>query len=301
MTSSSANFGVLFVRALEEPLGLIPVRENFRVSSPNQFFEVSSVDTISTIIHGGWCGVVCLVLTSKADLIQVTKFLQTYQPSIKKEKIIRVVIFSSLNHSQVTTFLVKSGTTEVLEFDTPSRSIAHKLSVHLKLAEKAKHQPRSTAIEFDTVFKAKAQGPELLYTDKAPVKPETAIQPPAAEELMEEAVKSFEKKGASSTWNGIPVEMVGQPAKDQITVDVPKADWKVGETFTLDFETNNLGLKPLIQLQGKIQELFPHESGDREMIKVQLDLIGAEELEKIQEKVEALQDEILQFMKEAKG
>jgi hypothetical protein len=57
----------------------------------------------------------------------------------------------------------------------------------------------------------------------------------------------------------------------------------------------------LIQLHGKIKELFPHESGDREMIKVQLDLAGAENLEKIQEKVEALQDEILQFMKEAKG
>jgi hypothetical protein len=275
MASGSANFGVLFVRAVEEPLGLIPVRENFRVSSPNQFFEVSSVDTISTIIHGGWYGVVCLVLASKADLIQVTKFLQTYQPAIKTEKIIRVVIFSSLNHSQVTHFLVKSGTTEVLEFDTPPKSIAHKLSVHLKLAEKAKNQPRSTAIEFDTVFKAKAQAGEFVYTDKAPAKPEAMIQPEATEELIEEAVKSFEKKGATSTWNGIPVEMVNQPAKDQITVDVPKADWKVGEIFTLDFETNNLGLKSLIQLHGKIKELFPHESGDREMIKVQLDLAGA--------------------------
>jgi hypothetical protein len=231
----------------------------------------------------------------------VTKFLQTYQTAIKTEKNIRVVVFSSLNHSQVTHFLVKSGTTEVLEFDNPSKSIAHKLSVHLKLAEKAKHQPRSTAIEFDTVFKAKPQGAEFLYTDKAPVKAEVATLPEAPENLIEEAVKSFEKKGATSTWNGIPVEMVDQPAKDQITVDVPKADWKVGEVFTLDFETNNLGLKPLIQLHGKIKELFPHESGDREMIQVQLDMSGAEDLEKIQEKVEALQDEILQFMKEAKG
>jgi hypothetical protein len=303
MAFSSGNFGVLFVRSTEEPLGLIPVRENFRAANPDLFFEATSLEVASDLIRNNWCGVVCAILASKTDLIHLTKFLQTHFAAIKTHKTIRITIFSSLNHSQVTHFLQKAGVTEVLEFETPSRSISHKLSVHLKLVEKAKNQPRSTAIEFDTVFKGPAEksAADFVYKEKAPETIPVSLPPETSAGLAALVAKTFQKQGASASWNGMPVEMVDQPAKNQITIDVPKADWKVGEIFTLDYETQNIGLKPFMQLQGKIQELYPSENGEREMIKVQLDSAATENLEKIQEKIEALQEDILQFMKSAKG
>jgi hypothetical protein len=278
---------------------------------PDQVFEAESIAQADNLIQNGWSGVIYLVLSTRDDLVQIVNFLNRHQTEVKMAKTIRVGVFSAMMHTQVVAFLQKSAVTEVLEFETNQKAIAHKTSVHLKVIEKTLLGDEKKGIEFDKAFKGK---PEDFSTDNRHVGERSAqaipIRPKAPPVVEEEegwrtGADAFQKQGAYPKWEGKPVEIVNQTSERSLTIDVPKKDWKVGEKFAFDFETVNLELAPLLKMNAVIESLGSHELADempdRQLISIQLDSTSADRYEELQEKLDELQNGIHQFMKEAKG
>jgi hypothetical protein len=308
MAINPGKFGVLFVRVNGEPPVWGPVIQQLHETISDQVFEVESMSLASAQIQGGWIGVVYLVLLGKDDLVPIINFLLRHQREIKTAKTVRVSVFSVLTNSQVSDFLQKSGATEVLDFDTSQKAIAHKISTQLKLIEKAAQGGEKKGIEFDKSFKAKPndelsdlQHVTEKHVQPTPLRTKSSSLPEEAEPSWQTGTKAMEKQGAFPKWEGNAIEIVDQPSERSLMISVPKKDWKVGQKFALDFETLNLKMAPLLKMNGTIESLQASELDDRAMISIQLDPESAKLYAEVQDKLDELQEGIHQFLKEAKG
>jgi hypothetical protein len=307
MAVNPGKFGVLFVRAKGDPPVWGPVIQQLHETISDQVFEVESLSLASDQIHEGWSGVIYLVLTIKDDLIQIVNFLLRHQAEVKTKKTVRVGIFSAIAHSQVSDFLLRNGATEVLDFETNQKAIAHKISTHLKLIEKAVLVGEKKGIEFDKAFKGQSGNlSDLRHISERPAQPtplrtKSSSLPEKPEPSWLTGTKAMEKQGAFPQWEGNAIEIVDQASERSLTVSVPKKDWKVGQKFALDFETLNLKMAPLLKMNGTIESLQPSELDDRSMISIRLDPESAKLYAEVQDKLDELQEGILQFLKEAKG
>jgi hypothetical protein len=246
------------------------------------------------------------VMSTKEDLVHIINFLLRHQAKVKVTKTVRVGVFSAVDHTQIVAFLQKSGVTEVLEFNTNQKAIAHKISTHLKVIEKILSGGERKGIEFDKSFKGKSGdlsggNQQIGNVQVTPLRTRSVSLPEVEESRWETGADAFAKKGATSMWEGKPVEVVNQTSERTLTIDVPKKDWKIGEKFALDFETVNLQLAPLLKMNGTVESLETSELDDRTLISIQLDPASAKLYEELQDKLDELQNDIQDFMKEAKG
>jgi len=308
MAVNPGKFGVLFVRVKGEPPVWGPVIQQLHETISDQVFEVESLSLASSQIQAGWIGVVYLVLVEKEDLVQIISFLSRHQAEVKTKKTLRVGVFSVLTNTQVSDFLQKSGATEVLDFDTNQKAIAHKIATQLKLIEKAAQGGEKKGIEFDKSFKAKSndnlsdlQHVAERHVQPTPLRTKSSTLPEEAEPSWQTGTKAMEKQGAFPKWEGNAIEIVDQASERSLTISVPKKDWKVGQKFALDFETLNLKMAPLLKMNGTVESLQSSEIDDRALISIQLDPESARLYAEIQDKLDELQEGIHQFMKEAKG
>jgi hypothetical protein len=305
MAESPGKLGVLFVHAEGEPPLWGETISHLSEVIPDQVFEVRSLTQADAAIQGDWAGVVYLVMSTKDDLVHIINFLLRHQAKIKMAKTVRVGVFSSVDHTQIVTFLQKSGVTEVLDFNTNQKAIAHKISTHLKVIEKILSGGERKGIEFDKSFKGKSGdlsgGNQQVGTAQVtPLRTRSVSLPEVEESRWETGANAFAPKGATSKWQGNPVEIVNQVER-LLTLDVPKKDWKIGEKFTLDFETVNLDLAPLLKMNGTVESTEASELEGRSLVSVQLDPASAKLYEDLQNKLDELQTDIQDFMKEAKG
>jgi hypothetical protein len=306
MAVNPGKFGVLFVRASGEPPVWGPVIQQLHETISDQVFEVESLSLASSQIQAGWIGVVYLVLVEKEDLVQIINFLSRHQTEVKTKKTVRVGVFSVLTNTQVSDFLQKSGATEVLDFDTNQKAIAHKISTQLKLIEKAAQGGEKKGIEFDKSFKSSDNLSDVHHITERQVRPtplrtKSSTLPEEAEPSWQTGANAMQKQGAFPKWEGNAIEIVDQASERSLTISVPKKDWKVGQKFALDFETLNLKMAPLLKMNGIVESLQASELDDRALISIQLDPESAKLYAEVQDKLDELQEGIDQFLKEAKG
>ena len=131
-----------------KPACLKPVVDVLTKTKTAEVCEVATPNEATLAIQPGWCGVVVLVVSNKADLVPIVNFLVSKEAMIRKSKSLRVLVFNYVDHPKVHSLLMSKGASEVLDPSLSGKTFLYKTTRHLKLvASPTSTEPASTALE----------------------------------------------------------------------------------------------------------------------------------------------------------